>query len=64
MSLKNFSKLQSALFISVIIALYLVVYTPIDVLQKITLLAFLVVLLFLITLSNSAIEYGIEKEDT
>jgi hypothetical protein len=63
MSLKNLDKFQSALFVSVIVALYLVLYTPIDVLQKLTILAFLVILLFLITLSSGVIEYGIEKEN-
>lgn len=63
MSLASFGKIQSVLFISVIVALYLVVYTPIDVMQKIVILAFLVVLLFLITLSNNLVEYGIEKEN-
>lgn len=63
MSLNSLDKFQSVLLISVIIALYLVLYTPIDVLQKITILAFLVLLLFLITLSNGVIEYGIEREN-
>lgn len=62
MSLPNLDKTQSVLLISVIVALYLVFYTPIEMVQKIVILAFLVALLLLITLSNNVVEYGIEKE--